>query len=237
MQHTARPADSELVSTADWCPNFLRILQSFSDDGMQMHDGRIGPIFWNDYLIIERAAQVQRLSHTLRAWEVESLKGLEYFPNLEELYLDLFRSSIQTVDFSHNAALIRLDIISSELEELDISNNHRLQTLTIESSSLQEIDVANNRMLSHLRITYSSLATLDLSNNANLHRLDVSNNQLESLDISNNNMLEWLDVSGNNMHSPDDVLGWQEIGLSWQCKSDEKGVLIFWPQNALWVNG
>jgi len=229
IQHTSRPADSELVSTADWCPYFLRILQTHSDAGMEFHDGRQGSIFWNDYLIIERAAQVRSIGRPLRVGGAESVKGLEFFTNLEELYLSVI-GSIQSIDFSHNMALTRLDLFASELTELDISNNHKLQTLIISGSNLQEINVTNNLALSNLQITYSLLTTLDISNNANLHRLDVSNNQLERLDISNNGMIEWLDTSGNNMYSPDAVIGWQEIGLSWQYKNDGNGILIFWPQ-------
>lgn len=91
---------------------------------------------------------------------VTSLKGIEYFPNLDTLMarkqpitqldtsqntnllkLDIARSAVGSVDFSKNTKLTDLNILSNNLYTLDLSNNTNLKTLSTEQYHFNKTDV------------------------------------------------------------------------------------------------
>jgi len=225
----SRPPDSELVSTADWCPYFVRDLQAQSKAGTLGTFGvRSEPIFWDDYVIIKRAAQV--LNIELRSREIQSLKGIEYFPRLEGLTLDSKR--LTQLDLSHNVALESAQVFAPLLTAINISNSVLLLRLDLMNTALMELDVSNNERLGMLFVGTSQLTALNVSHNTNLRWLEVSRSQLTGLDVSRNKMLRWLDVSYNNMRSPSDVVGWEDIGLRLRREpGDAEMNFVFHPQN------
>lgn len=224
-----RPPDNELISTTDWCPYFVKSLQAQSEAGIMGTFGiRSEPIFWGDYLIIERAAQVLRANFMIR--ENQSLKGIEHFTGLEWLEIDSMR--LTHLDLSHNTRLKSVKIWAKELTALDVSNSPLLHSLDILSSNLRELDVSNNTRLARLIVGSSQITALDVSQNTNLRWLEILRSQLTGLDVSNNKLLRRLNVSYNNMHSPSDVVGWEELGLTLRREEGSgEGYFVFFPQN------
>lgn len=227
-----RPPDNELISTTDWCPYFVKSLQAQSEAGIMGTFGiRSEPIFWGDYLIVERAAQVLRANFMIG--EIQSFEGIEHFTRLEDLEIDNGRFGRLThLDLSYNTALKSVKIWAKELTALDVSNSPLLHRLDVLSSKLRELDVSNNTRLAMLIVGSSQITALDVSQNTNLGWLEISRSRLTGLDVSNNKMLRRLNVSYNNMHSPSDVVGWEELGLTLR-REEGNGEMyfVFFPQN------
>ena len=120
---------------------------------------------------------------------------------------------LTTLDVSNNTALTWLWCYKNELKTLDISTNIALTELNCSFNELATLDVSTNTALTELYCHFNELTTLDVSHNAALTRLECYKNELKTLDVSNNAALQVLYCSNNYMVSPDDVIGWQEIGL------------------------
>ena len=91
---------------------------------------------------------------------IRSLKGIEFFPNLTELYC-----------------------VGNQLTELDVRSNTALERLSCKENQLTELDVSNNTALMKLYCGKNQLTELDLSQNSKLIDLDCGNNQLTSLNV------------------------------------------------------
>ncbi len=178
------------------------------------------------------------------AGNIHSINGIEHFVNLK--VLDCSYNKLTELDISKNTMLIELSCSDNQLTDLDISNNTALTWLSCSNNQLIELDTSNNTALTNIYCSNNQLIELDVSNNTELEELsctgnkltelDVFNNtelnglwcygnNLTKLDVSNNAALGYLDCLENNMHSPDVVIGWQEIGLVLQETFD------FYPQN------
>ena len=152
-----------------------------------------------------------------------SLKGLEGFVGLEELYcvnnqlteLDLSaltnlkllycsNNQLTELDISNNLALENLSCMSNQLKAIDVTKNKNLYFLGLDYNQLESIDISQNTILQTLRIPGNKLKTLDLSSNTNLNNLYCQSNCLSTLDVSNIINLYDLycgnqrDASGNN---------------------------------------
>lgn len=110
---------------------------------------------------------------------IRSLKGIEYFPNL------------QSLDCSNN-------LVTS----LDLSNNSELQFLNCSSNKLTSLDVSNNSGLHDLHCDTNQLSSLDLSNNTVLRSLSCSDNRIFTLDLKNNSFLRDCDVNFQRIFTP-----------------------------------
>jgi hypothetical protein len=212
---------SKDITHAFECPNFLAyvrlILNKDADE----------PVYDFDVAGIEEIFLYNR--------EIVSLAGIEYFTSLRILEAGL--NYIIQADVSNNIYLERLDLHDNLLTSIDVSNNTRLDWLVLYDNYLTGIDVSQNVDLTFLVINRNMITDLDLSNNRLLATLITENNQLIGLDLSNNPNLQWvhahnnyltwvnlsgnreqqirrLDVSNNNMQTPDNVIGWQEAGLT-----------------------
>ena len=155
---------------------------------------------------------------------VASLKGIEYFKNLQSLTCRLnYRSTrtingerhyynankeeifslLTTLDLSHNSALTSLNCSSNQLTSLDVSNNTALTYLNCYSNQLTSLDVSNNTALISLNCSSNQLTSLDVSNNLALTNLHCYSNQLMSLDVSYNTELTDLSCGSNQLTSLD----------------------------------
>lgn len=93
--------------------------------------------------------------------DIESLKGIEYFPNLEKL------------DCSHN-----------KLSVLDVSQNTNLIWLSCHSNQLYNIDLSQNKEFAVLECYGNHFSVLDLSNNENLYALISGNEELSKIQFN-----------------------------------------------------
>ena len=130
-------------------------------------------------------------------YNVESLKGIEYFSALEEL--DCWGNYLTELDLKMNTKLHYLDCSDNELTMLNISNNQLLDTLYCNGNELTELDVSNNTALIYLDCYDNKLTELDVTKNTALVQLDFDCNQITSIDISKNIWLEELYCAGNGL--------------------------------------
>ena len=115
---------------------------------------------------------------------IHSLKGIEYFTELEELSCEY--SGLTSLDVSKNTKLRTLNCACCHLAELNVSGCTVLERLTCYSNELKELDLKNNTKLRHLGCNNNQLTILDVSNNIELVTLNCSNNRLIELNVSSN---------------------------------------------------
>ena len=135
---------------------------------------------------------------------ISSLKGIEYFTALEELFC--FTNRISTLDLSKNVALKELNCGENLLSTLDVSGCTALTTLNCCKNQLTTLNVSGCASLTDLRCYSNLLTTLNLSTNAELSVLYCYGNQLTTLNVSGctslvnlrcySNQLTALNVSG-----------------------------------------
>ena len=158
----------------------------------------------------------------VHAKSIDSLKGIEFFPNLEKL--DCNNNKLTELDVSKNTKLTELYCMGNwQLSELDVSKNTALKYLWCGSSNLSSLYLWANTELEALDCSYSQLPYLNtnyspnlwyldcshnnlksymdlgISNNANLKKLNCSYNQLEKLLVSDNKLLEELYCNNNKL--------------------------------------
>ena len=133
---------------------------------------------------------------------ISSLKGIEYFTALKELFCGY--NQLTTLDVSQNTALTNLYCYNNQLTTLDVSHNTALINLGCPGNQLTTLDVSNNTVLTELWCDTNQLTTLDISNNTELKYLFCFSNQLTELDVSQNTALEQL-TCGNNQLTTLDV--------------------------------
>ena len=162
----------------------------------------------------------------LRVWDATSLAGIEFFTGLQ--YLAVYEGELADVDLSNSPHLREIWFSGTNMTSLNLSSNPNFAEIWIEESNLAALDISHNLSLVDVVIERTNLVALDVSNNPNLIWLELSGNKLTGLDVSNNLDLILLDVSLNYIESLDDVVGWQEIGLTLELI--ESGNFLFWPQ-------
>ena len=118
---------------------------------------------------------------------ITSLKGIEYFTALTELFC--YGNQLTSLDVSKNTALTRLVCLENQLTSLDVSKNTALEYLDCSINQLTSLDVSKNTALTSLYCGLNELTSLDLSKNTALEFLYCSYNQLTSLDVSQNTEL------------------------------------------------
>ncbi len=123
--------------------------------------------------------------------ECKSIKGIEYFENLDTL--TVWNSSISSVDLSKNTALTSIELKVKGMTSLNVSKNTALKILKIHSTAgadeISSLNLKGATALETLDCSNNALSSLDISANNNLKTLNCSYNQFASLDFSNNSTL------------------------------------------------
>ena len=149
------------------------------------------------WLIDEEIANVQTIY--CGAIDAETLAGIEYFTELEEL--DCQDNLLQELDLSANTKLQKLVCSENALTELSLSALPDLYYLNCAGNQLTALDV-NHQMLEALYCNDNRLTVLDLNGQA-LQLLDCRNNPLTLLDLSGQTQLEILSCYGTNLAALD----------------------------------
>ncbi len=133
--------------------------------------------------------------------DIESLKGIEHFPNLTSLYAgdlgiedasDVASLSKLTKLVINGNALTSLDVSAcTALTDLNCRGNDNLASLTL------------NEGLTRLQCDGCALSTLNVSACTGLQMLICYNNQLSALDLSKNTALSELRCSDNHLRALD----------------------------------
>ncbi len=133
--------------------------------------------------------------------KIRSLKGIEYFTELEELYCS--GNAISEIDLSKNTALKHLDCSCNKLLSLDVSDNKELTSLDCSYNQLTNLDLCSNVELQYIQCDNNQITELDLRNNTALATLSCTENQLTTLDLSSNRALESLYCYKNQLTALD----------------------------------
>ncbi len=91
----------------------------------------------------EEVQAVTSIECDMEGWQ--SLKGIEYFPNLK--ILDISNCQVTSVDISHNTKLTNLYIYSTDISKLDLSNNGELKYLECVNTKIANLDLSRNPKL------------------------------------------------------------------------------------------
>ena len=146
---------------------------------------------------------------------IQSLKGIEYFPNMTTLrvtgnstWVDELGRSVGTgkltaVDVSQNTKLQKLDLPFQQLTALDLSNNPGLLELRIGYNNFTELALHGGASLETLECFSNYLTSVDMSQFPSLRYFDCSQNQIASLDLSVCPNLTNLSVESNKLTSLD----------------------------------
>ena len=133
--------------------------------------------------------------------KIRSLKGIEYFTELEELYCS--GNDLSKIDLSKNPALRHLYCSANKLLSLDVSGNKALTTLDCSHNQLTSLDLYSNVGLESIVCSNNQLTDIDFSGNTALKNISCANNQLVALDLSSNTFLEFLICSKNRLTALD----------------------------------
>lgn len=128
---------------------------------------------------------------------INTLDGIEYFLNLEELSCS--SNNIDVMDISQNTNLTYIYCPFNNLSQLDIGSNIMLERLYASDNLISSIDLSNNLSIEYLDMSFNSLSELDLSNNDYLKSLNVSYNNIANININNLLQLEVLSCSNTGI--------------------------------------
>lgn len=147
---------------------------------------------------------------------IRSMKGLEYFVNLEELkchsllltkldvsslkklrVLECHENYLTSLDVSANKDLEYFTCYTNRIDNLDLGGLKQLKVLDCSSNSFTSLDVSDQEELSQLTCSGLNLTTLDVSNNTKLGDLRCHANKLKGVDISNCKSFGVLDCRWN----------------------------------------
>lgn len=141
---------------------------------------------------------MKTLSINVNNKEIASLKGIEYFINLEKLQCN--GNNLTELDISKNTYLTLLSCDRNQLTSIDLSHNLMLKQFAILNNQLTNIDLSHNTALKSINVDNNQLMSLDLSHNPLLESLHCSYNHLTALDFSHNPLVTYIDCSNNSIH-------------------------------------
>ena len=147
---------------------------------------------------------------------ITTLKGIEYFTNLEVLYCS--KNNIKELDVSKNTNLRSLYCSDNNLEKLDVSKNINLQFLSCGDNNLTFLDLSNNPKIDELECANCKISDLVLSDDSSLLFVNINKNNISSLDeikkakniqfiICRDNPITEIDLSGMELLYNIDYIG------------------------------
>lgn len=136
---------------------------------------------------------------------IHSLKGIEHFTALTDLYCTL--NDLDSLDVSGCTGLTSLNCQVCGLTSLDLSKNTALYRLICVGNELTSLDVSNHSALEYLTCYGNRLTTINLSGCTALSMLDFTSNQIkgagmdslvESLPMLVDGSSRWMYVIGSS---------------------------------------
>ena len=134
--------------------------------------------------------------------QIQSLKGIENFTSLDNLYCQF--NQLSSLDVSRNTNLTSLSCYQNQLTSLNLGEITTLTGLSCGENQLTTLDVSKNTSINILQCQDNQLKSLNLGEISTLTDLFIcSRNQLTSLDVSKNISLQYFDCGGNQLTSID----------------------------------
>ena len=131
------------------------------------------------------------------AWNISTLKGVEYFSNLVQL--ECHMCNVKELDVTKNTRLEALDCEHNRLAKLDVSKCPNLDELRCRDNRLTKLDLSKCRKLTELDCSENQLKALNVTRCPGLEELKCSSNKLTKLDLSKCRKLKELDCSANQL--------------------------------------
>lgn len=203
---------------------------TFPDDDFQMYvsyafdtnrDGKLSDSERNAVKEI-RIGRSSEYQLELEYNSATSVKGIEYFPNLEKLdcseniieKLDVSKlknlkelrcahNNICKLDLKKNTKLKFVDCEGNKLKKIDLSKNKRLTEFYCEDNKLSKIDVSNSKGMKILSICDNNIKQVNLKKLINLEKFYCARTKIEKLDLNNNRKLTTLDCRNNKIEKLD----------------------------------
>lgn len=148
---------------------------------------------------------------------ISDVTGIEYFVNVEELYV--YSNNISTLNLAPFAKLVDLACGTNPIATLDLAANPDLTYLACGEANLTTLNTAANKKLQAVICNSNALTALDFSANTQLVDLNCADNQLTTLNISGCSALANLDCS-NNALTALDLAGKKSLTLVY-CKNNK----------------
>lgn len=182
--------------------------EALVDNGIDK-DGKV-----NGSMDIDNVKGIKRLS--IGNYAIKSLKGIEFFVDLEELHchnnllteLDVskntklrilfcYKNDISQLDLSKSTEISTLDFSFNKMKKITLGKKEKLNYLNGSFNLIEELDVKECPALARLNFENNLLHDIDVSKNINLVQILAPNNKLTTLDFSHNPQLYAADFSGN----------------------------------------
>ncbi|WP_284652160.1 DUF7619 domain-containing protein [Flavobacterium terrisoli] len=132
---------------------------------------------------------------------VTNMTGIEYFANLERLFLE--SANLTTLDLSGMSNLIQVSYYNNngqnDLASINLTGLTSLENLQVENCMLTSLDLSGLTNLKYLYCDDNLLTTLNLQGLPNLEILECRNNQLTNLNLSNLTHLRIVHCWYNNL--------------------------------------
>lgn len=152
----------------------------------------------NGHISAKEAAAVEEI--VITDCGVNSLKGLDIFPNLQTL--DCRYNNLTDLDLSGNRNLVKLDCQFNKLATLTFSKAD-IENLACSNNSITDLDVTALKNLKALFCGSNAMETLTLGEKPELKTLACFDNRLKELDLTACPLLETLDCRANELESLD----------------------------------
>ncbi len=178
----------------------------------------------------EECESVTYISLNVVNYDISSMQGIEFLPNLVELRCYgtrtwnsqqgkyILNGKLTSLDVSHNKKLERLTCYYNNLTSLDVSKNSALKYLDCGNDPLGSLDVSHNTELETLNCFGTGLTSLDVSKNTKLVNLYCDQNRLTELDVTHNPELQYLRCYTNQLTALD--VSQNTKLLSLQCQNN-----------------
>ncbi len=144
---------------------------------------------------LEEAELTKKL--VLSGKEINNLRGLRFFTNLEQL--GIFNTSLTTIDVSEFSKLKSLLLYQNQITALDLSENQLLEVLDCQQNKIGSLDLSHNPIIHFLHARNNEISVVDIESNPALRFLNLSGNQIDSIQLDRNTKLEHIDLSDNNL--------------------------------------
>ncbi len=189
--------DPEPTFTERFDPLFAQVLQ---ERGYIADANNITPEEVKEITKLDVSGKLNSETSTYEG-DLTSLKGIEFFESLTELWCD--NNRLTSLDVSRNTALEILDCHDNRLTSLNIGKNTTLTQLSCSDNKLSSLDISRSTALAHLSCIGNQLTALNVSKNTALETLSCYDNQLKTLDVSRNSALTALSCDGNQLKTLD----------------------------------
>ena len=158
-------------------PNFKKYcLENFDIDG----DGEIS---------LAEAKRVKKMSFgtSSTAYNISSLRGIEFFKNLESLTC--------VGKFEYSTAFENDH--SGNITSLDLSQNKHIKKLHCEYNKITSLNISGCYELTDLQCKCNYISSLELEGLDNIEFIECSENQIAKLELVSHNKLEILECNDN----------------------------------------